>query len=149
MAGITMLHVPYNRTRAINDLMGGRLSMMFATIPSSIAQIGSGQVRALAVTGSSRFPSLPDIPTVAQAGLPGYEAGQWLGVLAPGGTPPDIVQRINAEVVKAVRTPATSQHLLDRGMIPLTGSPADFAKTFDDDVVKWRTVIRSANIKLE
>jgi len=149
MAGISMLHVPYNRTRAINDLMGGRLTMMFATIPSSIAQIGSGQVRALAVTGSSRFPGLANVPTVAEAGLPGYEAGQWLGVLAPAATPQDVVQRINAEVVKAVRSPATSQHLLERGMIALTGSPGDFAKTFDADVDKWRTVIRSANIKLE
>jgi tripartite-type tricarboxylate transporter receptor subunit TctC len=149
MAGIAMLHVPYNRTRAINDLMGGRLSMMFATIPSSIAQIRSGQVRALAVTGRARFPGLSEYPTVAEAGLPGYEAGQWLGVLAPAGTPPEVVSRVNAEVVKAVQTPATSQHLQERGMIPLTGTPADFAKAFDADVRKWTDVIRTAGIKLE
>ena len=149
MAGIRMLHVPYNRTRAINDLMGGRLSMMFATIPSSLAQIRSGQVRALAVTGPTRFPALAEYPTVAEAGVPGYEAGQWLGVFAPGGTPADVVQRLNAEITRAVRTPSVAQHLQERGLVPLTGAPADFTNAFEADVQKWSGVMRSANIKLE
>ena len=148
-AGIRMLHVPYNRTRAINDLMGGRLSMMFATIPSSLAQIRNGQVRALAVTGSARFPALAEYPTVAEAGLPGYEAGQWLGVLAPSRTPEDIVQRLNEVITSAIRQPVVGKQLQDRGLMPLTGTPAEFAKTFAEDVRKWGTVIRTADIKLE
>ena len=149
MAGIQMLHVPYSRTRAINDLIGGRLTVMFATIPSSLPQIRSGQVRALAVTGTTRFPTLAEFPTVAEAGLPGYEAGQWLGVLAPGGTPQPIVQRLNEEVTRAVRDPATSKFLQERGLTPLTGTPGDFAKAFAADVRKWSGVINKANIKLE
>jgi tripartite-type tricarboxylate transporter receptor subunit TctC len=149
MAGVKMLHVPYNRTRAINDLIGGRLSVMFATIPSSLPQIRSGQVRAIAVTGATRFPALAEFPTVAEAGLPGYEAGQWLGVLAPGGTPQPIVQRLNDEVTRTIRDPATVKFLQERGLTPLTGTPAEFARVFAADVRKWGGVIRASDIRLE
>ena len=144
-----MLHVPYSRTPAMNDLIGGRRRVMFATIPAAMPQIRSGTVRALAVTGSTRFPTLPDVPTVAESGLPGYDAGQWVGVFAPGGTPADIVQRLNAEITKATKAPAVAQQLQDRGMIPLTATPAEFAKRFADDVRKWGVVIRASDIKLE
>ncbi len=148
-AGLKMLHVPYSRTPALNDLIGGRLTVMFATIPAAMPQIRSGTVRALAVTGSSRFPTLPDVPTVAESGLPGYDAGQWVGVFAPGGTPADIVQRLNVEITKATKTPAVAQQLQERGMIPLSATPAEFAKRFADDVRKWGAVIRASDIKLE
>lgn len=148
-AGLKMLHVPYSRTPALNDLIGGRLSVMFATIPAAMPQIRSGTVRALAVTGSTRFPTLPDVPTVAESGLPGYDAGQWVGVFAPGGTPADIVQRLNVEITKATKTPAVAQQLQERGMIPLAATPAEFAKRFADDVRKWGVVIRASDIKLE
>jgi tripartite-type tricarboxylate transporter receptor subunit TctC len=133
----------------MNDLIGGRLSVMFATIPAATPQIRNGNVRPLAVTGSTRFPTLPDIPTVAESGVPGYEAGQWLGVFAPAGTPADIVQKLNTAITRAVRDPATSKTLQDRGMTPMTGTPAEFAKVFAADVDKWRNVIQSAGIKLE
>jgi len=148
-AGLKMLHVPYSRTPALNDLIGGRLSVMFATIPAAMPQIRSGTVRALAVTGSTRFPTLPDVPTVAESGLPGYDAGQWVGVFAPGGTPADILQRLNVEITKATKTPAVAQQLQERGMIPLAATPAEFAKRFADDVRKWGVVIRASDIKLE
>ena len=148
-AGLKMLHVPYSRTPALNDLIGGRLSVMFATIPAAMPQIRSGTVRALAVTGSTRFPTLPDVPTVAESGLPGYDAGQWVGVFAPGGTPADIVQRLNVEITRATKTPAVAQQLQERGMIPLAATPAEFAKRFADDVRKWGVVVRASDIKLE
>lgn len=148
-AGVRMLHVPYNRSPAMNDLIAGRLSVMFATIPSALAQIRNRQVRPLAVTGASRFPALPDLPTVAEAGLPGYQAGQWLGVFAPRGTPDAIVQRLNAEITRAVRSPDVAQRLHDRGMLPLTATPAEFAATFADDVRKWGAVMRAASIQLQ
>lgn len=148
-AGVKMLHVPYSRTPAMNDLIGGRLSVMFATIPAAMPQLRNGTVRALAVTGAARFPTLPDVPTVAESGLPGYDAGQWVGVFAPGGTPADIVQRLNAEITKATKAPAVAQQLQDRGMIPLAATPAEFAKRFADDVRKWGVVIRASDIKLE
>lgn len=148
-AGVRMLHVPYSRTPAMNDLIGGRLSLMFATIPAATPQIRNGKVRPLAVTGAARFPTLPDVPTVAEAGVPGYAAGQWLGVFAPGGTPEAVVQRLNGEITKAVQAPAVAQQLQERGMIPLTATPAEFARRFADDVRKWGEVIRAADIRLE
>lgn len=148
-AGIRMLHVPYNRSPAINDLIGGRLQLMFATIPSAVAQIRGGQVRALAVTSAKRHVSLPDVPSVAEAGVPGYEAGQWLGVFAPAGVPEAIVQKLNTEITRAIRTPATAELLQNRGLVPLTGSPDDFAKIMQADIAKWSRVLRAGDIKLE
>jgi len=148
-AGAPMLHVPYSRSPAMNDLLGGRLAVMFATIPVAMPQIKGGQVRALAVTGATRFPALPDVPTVMEAGVRGYDAGQWLGVLAPARTPPDVVQKLNAAITAAVKSPAVAQQLVDRGMIPLTGTPAEFAQRFADDVRRWGAVIRTADIRLE
>lgn len=149
MADVRMLHVPYSRSPAMNDLIGGRLAVMFATIPAATPQIRNGKARPLAVTGAQRFPTMPDVPTVAASGLPGYDAGQWLGVFAPAGTPGEIVQRLNAEIAKAVTSAQTAQQLHDRGMIPLTATPAEFAKRFADDVAKWGAVMRSADIRLE
>lgn len=148
-AQLQMLHVPYSRSPAMNDLVGGRLAVMFATIPSATPQIKSGKLRALAVTGDTRFPTLPDVPTVKEAGLAGYSAGQWLGVFAPARTPADVVRKLNDEINKAIRTPAIAQLLVDRGMTPLTMTPDEFARLFADDVRKWSGVIRTAGIKLE
>jgi tripartite-type tricarboxylate transporter receptor subunit TctC len=99
-AGVQMLHVPYSRTPAMNDLIGGRLSVMFATIPAATPQIRNGNVRPLAVTGAARFPTLPEVPTVAESGVPGYDAGQWLGVFAPGATPDAVAKRFADDVQK-------------------------------------------------
>lgn len=148
-AQVQMLHIPYSRSPAMNDLIAGRLAVMFATIPAATPQIKNGKLRALAVTGATRFPTLPDVPTVMEAGLPGYSAGQWLGVFAPARTPTDVVRKLNEEINKAVKTPAIAQQLVDRGMTPLTMTPDEFAKLFADDVRKWSNVIRTAGIKLE
>ncbi len=148
-AQVQMLHVPYSRSPAMNDLIAGRLAVMFATIPAATPQIRNGKLRALAVTGATRFPTLPDVPTVMEAGLSGYSAGQWLGVFAPARTPADIVRKLNDEINKAVKTPAVAQQLVDRGMTPLTMTSDEFAKLFVDDVRKWSAVIRTAGIRLE
>lgn len=148
-AGIEMLHVPYNRSPAMNDLVGGRLAVMFATIPAATPQLRNGKLRALAVTGTARFPTLPDVPTVMEAGLAGYSAGQWLGVFAPARTPAEVVRKLNDEVSKAVPTPAIAKQLLDHGMTPATATPNEFAKLIADDVHKWSNVIRTAGIRLE
>jgi tripartite-type tricarboxylate transporter receptor subunit TctC len=147
-AGLRMLHVPYGRAPALNDLMGGRLDVMFATIPVALPQIRNGQVRPLAVTSVRRFALLPEVPTVAEAGLQGYQAGQWLGVLAPAATPPEIVQRIAAEITKAIGTPAIAQTLQQRGLDPRTGASDEFRRVIAADIQKWAQVIRTGNIKL-
>ncbi|MFO1330661.1 MAG: tripartite tricarboxylate transporter substrate-binding protein [Rubrivivax sp.] len=148
-AGLQLTHVPYGRSPAINDLMGGRLQLMVATGPSSLPQIRGGQLRALAVTSRQRFAALPDVPTVAEAGVPGYEAGQWLGVFAPAATPKDTVQRIAAAVAQAVATPAVAQLLSQRGLEPHAGGPEDLARALAADIRKWGQVMKAAAIRLE
>lgn len=149
IARVQMLHVPYSRSPAMNDLIGGRLAVMFATIPSAMPLIRNGKLRALAVTGATRFPTLPDVPTVIEAGLADYRAGQWLGMFAPARTPADVVRRLNDEINKAVTTPAIASQFVARGMTPDTLTPNEFGRLFADDVHKWRDVIRSAGITLE
>lgn len=148
-AGVQMLHVPYGRSPAMTDLLGGRLSLMVATIPVALPQIKGGQLRALAVTGRQRFALLPDVPTAAEAGLAGYEAGQWLGVFAPAATPRETVQRLAAEIARLLAVPATAQALVQRGLEPRIGGPQELAAALASDIRKWGQVMRSAQIKLE
>jgi tripartite-type tricarboxylate transporter receptor subunit TctC len=105
-------------------------------------------LRPLAVTGDRRLAALPEVPTVAQAGVSGYQAGQWLGVFAPAETPVPVVQKLNAEITRAVTSAAVSRSLEDRAMEPRTGTPADFARALNEEIVKWTEVMRSGNIKL-
>jgi tripartite-type tricarboxylate transporter receptor subunit TctC len=148
-AAIQVLHVPYGRSPAINDLMGGRLAFMVATVPVAVPQVRNGNVRALAVTGPSRSEALPDVPTVAEAGVAGYEAGQWLGVFAPAATPKDIVARLNKEITAAVKDPATAEALKNRGLEPRTAAPAAFERIMAAEIEKWRGVMQAAKIQLK
>jgi tripartite-type tricarboxylate transporter receptor subunit TctC len=148
-AGVKLLHVPYNRSPAINDLMGDRLTMMVATAPASLNHVRNRLLKALAVTGSRRIGALPDVPTVAQAGVPGYEASQWLGLLAPAGTPAPVIARLHEEVARAVADPAVAKSLLDRGIEPRSAAPAEFGRVISEDIARWTTVIRAAGITLE
>ena len=148
-ARVKLLHVPYGRTQALTDLMGGRLDFMIATTPSSLPQVRNGQLRPLAITSGRRSPQLPAVPTVAEAGLPGYEATQWVGLFAPAGTPPEVVARLNAEVNKALAVPELAQSLQQRGLEPRTGTPDDFARVLAAEVQKWTRVIRAASIHIE
>lgn len=149
MAGIKLLHVPYNRTQAINDLMGGRLAMMFATAPASLSHIRNKLVRALAVTGQNRLAALPDVSTVAQAGVQGYQAGQWLGVFAPSGTPAEIVQKLNVDITRFVETPEITKMLESRGLEPRTAGQKEFVGIVSDEIAKWGLVMRDAGVRLQ
>lgn len=148
-AKLDLLHVPYGRTQALNDLLGGRLSMMVSTVPSALPQIRNQQLRPLAVTGSRRIATLPDVPTVAEAGVPGYEASQWLGVFVAAATPKPTVTRLHHEITAAIGQAATAQTLAQRGLEPRSGTPEEFARVFAADIEKWSRVMKSGNIKLE
>ena len=148
-AGVQMLHVPYGRSPAMTDLIGGRLSLMVATIPVALPQIRSGQLRALAVTGRQRSALLPEVPTAAETGLAGYEAGQWLGVFAPAATPRETVQRLATEIARLQGVAATAQTLVQRGLEPRVGGPQELATALAADIRKWGQVMRTAQIKLE
>lgn len=148
-AGVQMLHVPYGRSPALTDLIGGRLSLMVATIPVALPQIRGGALRALAVTGRQRFAALPEVPTVAEAGVASYEAGQWLGVFAPAATPKDTVLRLAGEVARLLAMPATVQALVQRGLEPRPGGPDELARALAADIRKWGQVMRTGAIKLE
>jgi tripartite-type tricarboxylate transporter receptor subunit TctC len=153
MTGTFMLHLPYRGSGpALLDLVGGNADVMFDNLPSSMAQIKAGKLTALAVTSSQRSGALPDVPTVEQAGGPtlkGYEASSWFGLLAPAGTPPDIVNRIQQEVAKALASPAMKERLMAQGAIPGGNTPAEFAKHIDAEHKKWAQVVKASGAKVD
>jgi tripartite-type tricarboxylate transporter receptor subunit TctC len=147
--GINMLHVPYRGSApAVADLIGGQIQVMFDNLPSSIEYIRTGKLRALAVTSTTRWPALPDVPTVGDF-VPGFEASGWQAVGAPRNTPSGIVARLNTEINAALADPKMAARLVDLGGTPLRLSPADLANLVAADTEKWRQVIRAANIKAE
>ena len=148
-AGIKMLHVPYSRTRPAADLMAGRLSVMFATAPSSIGQAKGGSLRPLAVTGTRRLAALPDVPTVAEAGVPGYEAGQWVGVFAPAATPAPVRERLSQVIAGAVASPAVTSTLEERALEPRPAGAAAMRGIVIAEIGKWGAVMRTGGINLE
>ena len=153
MTGSYMTHIPYRGSGpALMDMVGGNADVMFDNLPSSMQQIKGGKLKALAVTSAQRSPALPDVPTVEEAGGPalkGYEASSWFGLLAPAGTSPEIVNRIQQEVAKALATPAVKEKMLAQGAIPSGNSPADFAKLIDAEHVKWAKVVKASGAKVD
>ena len=150
MAGVEMTHVPYKGSApALQDLIGGQVQLMFDNLPPSLPQIKAGKLRALAVTSSTRAPALPDVPTVAEAGLPGFEASSWFGLLAPAGTPPAIVAKINAEVAKWLATPEAKENLSKQGANAAGGTPEDFAKHIAAETAKWAKVVKASGAKID
>jgi tripartite-type tricarboxylate transporter receptor subunit TctC len=149
MTGIDMLHVPYRGAApAITDLIGGRVQVMFATLPSSIEYIRAGNLRALAVTTAKRTPVLPDVPTVSDV-LPGYEASAFYGVGAPRNTPAEIVDKLNKEINAGLADSGMKARLADLGGTVLPGSSADFGKLIAEETDKWAKVIQAGGIKPE
>jgi tripartite-type tricarboxylate transporter receptor subunit TctC len=149
-AGLKMTHVPYRGTAlAVGDLLGGQLTMVFGDPISVLSQIKAGKLRALAVTSLERSPVSPDVPTVAESGYPGFEALAWHGILAPAKTPPAIVQKLNAEIVKALADPATKKLLEDQAMQTVGNTPDAFAAFIRKDIVLWKAVATSANVTVE
>jgi tripartite-type tricarboxylate transporter receptor subunit TctC len=148
MTGIDMVHVPYKGSPpALVDLMAGRIPIMSSTMPPVLPQLKTGKVRALAVTSAKRSPALPDVPTVAESGVPGYEAIAWQGLLAPGGTPKPIVTRVNAEFVKVLRQPDIVAKLNEQGYETVASTPEWFAAYVKSEIAKWTSVIKAAGLK--
>ena len=150
MAGVDMVHVPYKGLApALADLLSGQVQLMFSSIVAILPHIKSGRLRALAVTGTKRLPLLPDLPTVAERGFPGYEASSWYGILAPAGTPREIVTKLNAEFTKALEQPEVSRTLRAEGAEPIGGSPEQFAAFIRAEKDRMGKVIREGGIRLE
>src|SRR6476660_5145741 len=148
MAGIELTHVPYRGTaQSTLDLLEGRVEMQFGTIPPSLSHIRAGKLRALAVTGAARNHTLPDVPTIAESGLAGYECSLWQAIVAPAATPPAIVARLNRETTAVLNDPEVRAAFANHGVEPEPGSPEALGARIRDDVKKWRDVITSAGIR--
>jgi tripartite-type tricarboxylate transporter receptor subunit TctC len=153
LTGTFMLHLPYRGSGpALIDLMAGNVDLMFDNLPSAMPHIRSGKLKALAVTSGTRSTALPDLPTVAEAGgslLRNYEASSWFGLLAPAGTPADIVGRVQQETAKALALPAIKERLQSQGAIPSGNTPAEFAKLIDAETKKWAQVVKASGAKID
>jgi tripartite-type tricarboxylate transporter receptor subunit TctC len=150
MAHIDITHVPYRGTGpGVNDLVAGQVQLAIVGIPPVLPHIKNGRLRALGVTGKTRSPELPDVPTVDEAGVPGYVVNLWYGLLAPAGTPSAIVTRLASEVTRIVRAPEMRERLAAAGAEPGGGTPEDYAAVIRADTVLWTRVIREAGIKGE
>jgi tripartite-type tricarboxylate transporter receptor subunit TctC len=150
MTGTDILHVPYKGgAQAINDLIAGHVHLMFESLNSISSVAKGGQVRALGVSGARRSPAFPDLPTIAEAGVPGYDAGTWSGVIAPSGVPRPIIDRLNAAVNRAVSTPAFKERFGAIGDEPAGGTAEEFAATIAKDSAKWADVVRRSGAKLD
>ena len=150
MAGAPLKHVPYKGSAgAATDLVAGVVESSFAGVPNALAQVPQGRLKALAVTTGKRAPQLPDVPTLQEAGVPGYEASVWLALLAPAGTPPDIVARLNGEIAKLMKTPDTLKALSDAGVEATPSSPEAMAQYMSQELTRWGKVVRDTGVKLE
>ena len=148
-AGFDATHVPYKGVDALNDLLSGRLQFMFATIPSVIQHIQAGRLRAIAVTSSTRSRSMPDIPTVAERGFPGFQAGSWMGVFAPKGTPDAVIATLNKAVNEIIAVPAMQAQMVREGANPVGGTPAMLGQFTQKEFEKWRALVRESGATVE
>jgi tripartite-type tricarboxylate transporter receptor subunit TctC len=150
MTGTDIVHVPYKGgAMAINDLIAGHVQIIFESLNSIAPHARSGKVKALAVSGARRSPGFPDLPTIAEAGVPGYEAGTWSGVIAPAGLQPAVLARLNAAVNEAIRAPIFVERFASIGDEPAGGTPEDFAATIRRDSARWGEVVRRSGAKID
>ena len=150
LTGTDLLHVPYKGSGpAMIDVVGYQVPMMIETAPAAVAHIKAGKLRALLVAADERVPTLPDVPTAAEAGLSGFQVGSLFGVLAPAGTPGDIVERLNREIARVLEAPAVREKLQEQGVTPLHATSEATARRIEDELAKWARVIEGANIKPE
>lgn len=148
MAGITLVHVPYKGTApSITDLAGGRVSVTVASAISTMPHVRANRLRALAVASAKRSPSVPELPTIAEAAIPGFAVDQWYSVMAPAGTPRDIVNKLHGEIVKTVNDPATKERLLAMGLDPVGSTPDDFTAYLKTETAKWSKLVKEAGIR--
>jgi len=150
MAGVDIVHVPYKGSDgARTGILGGQVQMMIDAIPTMAPNVRAGKLRALGTTGRTRSPVLPDVPTLAEAGVPGYEAGIWLGVMAPAGTPRPVLERLNAEINKVINAPEVKEAWSKQGAVPM-GMPIDqFDKFLREEIVKWAPVVKATGMKVD
>jgi tripartite-type tricarboxylate transporter receptor subunit TctC len=150
MAKVKIVHVPYKGAGpAITDLLAGQVQMMFSSIPSVLPHVQAGKLKAVAVGSAKRLASLPDIPTVAESGVPGYEAYSWVGMVAPAKTPRDIVMKLNREIIDILKVKSVADSLLQQGAIPDVNTPEGFAAYIKSENAKWGAVVRAAHIKAD
>lgn len=148
VTGVNLTHVPYKGSaQAMQDLLGGQIELMFENLPTAIAQVRAGKVRALGMTSRERSPSMPEVPTVAEAGVPGFEATAWFTIAAPAKVPADIIRKLNTDMNTFLKAPEMQQRWVEMGVVPLGGAPADAEKFFVSEREKWNKVIKSAGIR--
>lgn len=150
MTGTNILHIPYKGSApAVTDLLAGQVQAMFDNFPNVIQHVRAGKLRALGITSDKRSPLAPDTPTVGEAGVPGYAITVWFGVVAPAGTPPDIVQRLNAEANKMLQLPEMRERFARAGVEPVGGTAADFGRHLQTEVAKWARVVKESGAKAD
>jgi tripartite-type tricarboxylate transporter receptor subunit TctC len=149
-SGVDLLHVSYKGSApAVNDLVGGQVQVMFDTVTSALPYVKSGKTRALAVTTAKRSSAMPDVPTLAETVLPGFDAGTWFGFLAPKGTPPAIVEKLNVELVKILNAPEVRQQLLKNGAEPIGSTPAQLAEKIKAELSAYESLVKQIKLEVE
>jgi tripartite-type tricarboxylate transporter receptor subunit TctC len=150
LTGIDIVHVPYKTSTAMRtDIVSGQIQMVFDSVPTMAPLIKAGLVRALGTSGDKRSAILPDVPTIAETGIAGFEATSWYGIFAPTGTAPEIVARINREANLALQQPETRARLAEIATTPIGGTPQEFAHYLDDDIARWAKVVHAAKLLIE
>ncbi|MBV9890821.1 MAG: tripartite tricarboxylate transporter substrate binding protein, partial [Rhizobacter sp.] len=150
MAKISILHIPYRgSSSARTDVLGGQVDLMFDAVTTMIDHVRAGKVKALGTTGKARSDVLPGVPTIAESGVPGYEATIWLGLMAPKSTPPQIVERLNVEVARIVASPEVANAWRAQGAVPMRMTVAEFTKYLNDDIAKWARIVKISGAKPE
>jgi tripartite-type tricarboxylate transporter receptor subunit TctC len=148
--GVKMVHVPYKgQGPAMTATLGGHTSLMMASLVAALPHVKGGRIRALGISSAKRAAVAPDIPTIAEAGVPGFEVVQWFGMFAPANTPRDIIAKVHAGVVRTLQEPSVKQHFVSDGAEPIGSTPEQFAAVVAADLRKWGKVIREARIKLD
>jgi len=150
LTGTDIVHIPYKGSApAVTDLLGGQTNMMFDNIPSSLPHIKSGKLIALATTGAKRDPALPDLPTIAESGVPGYESGVWFGLMVPAATPKNIIARLNAAALEATKSPEFIKRMTDLGYNIIPGSPEDMARMLEAELKRWAPIVKASGAKID
>jgi tripartite-type tricarboxylate transporter receptor subunit TctC len=148
--GIDMQHIPYKGTAgALQDTVGGRINVMFDIVGPLMEQVRAGNAKAIVVTAKDRIPAAPDVRTMAEQGVPDFVSGTWAGIIAPAGTPKEIVDRVAAEAKKALADPALKDKLVEQGIVPVGSTPEEFRGFVAEEIARWKTVIIDAGIKME
>jgi tripartite-type tricarboxylate transporter receptor subunit TctC len=150
LTGTDIVHIPYKGSApAITDLLAGQTNMMFDNIPSALPHIKSGKLRAIATTGAKRDPALPDLPTIAESGVKGYESGVWFGIMVPAGTPKDVIAKLNSAAVQATQAPEFQKRMHDLGYNIIPGTPEEMAAKIQEELKRWGPIVKASGAKVD